>query len=140
MVNDAEAVYPVRIDPTFSDDNWVRLGGIPGANGDVLAAVVEGSGNLYFGGYFTIVGTTTATNIAKWNGSSWSALGSGIALNDYLRFKRIRSCFPLCSSSKSSSALTRQRNQNLSWPPPKQHRSLVHSDRRCVPTRGGRSR
>jgi hypothetical protein len=29
VVNDAEAVYPVRIDPTFSDDNWVSMGGSP---------------------------------------------------------------------------------------------------------------
>ena len=33
VVNDAEAVYPVRIDPTFSDANWVSMGGIPGADG-----------------------------------------------------------------------------------------------------------
>ncbi len=35
VVNDADAVYPVRIDPTFSDANWVSMGGFPGANGDV---------------------------------------------------------------------------------------------------------
>ena len=29
VVNDAEAVYPVRIDPTFSDANWVSMGGLP---------------------------------------------------------------------------------------------------------------
>ena len=52
VVNDADAVYPVRIDPTFSDANWVSMGGIPGANGDVYAAVVDGSGNLYIGGVF----------------------------------------------------------------------------------------
>src|ERR1035441_9689866 len=27
VVNDAEAVYPVRIDPTFSDANWISMGG-----------------------------------------------------------------------------------------------------------------
>ncbi len=40
----------VRIDPTFSDANWISMGGIPGANGDVYAAVVDGAGNLYIGG------------------------------------------------------------------------------------------
>ena len=35
VVNDAEAVYPVRIDPTFSDANWISMGGIPGADGAV---------------------------------------------------------------------------------------------------------
>jgi hypothetical protein len=37
------------------------------------------SGNdLYAGGGFTIAGGVAATNIAQWNGSSWSALGSGV--------------------------------------------------------------
>jgi hypothetical protein len=40
--------------------------------------VVDGSGNIYIGGQFTIVGEGFATNVAKWNGSAWSALGSGV--------------------------------------------------------------
>src|SRR5207247_2016735 len=63
---------------TFSDANWTSMGGLPGANGPVSAAVVDGSGNLYIGGSFTNVGDVVAINIAKWNGSSWSALGSGM--------------------------------------------------------------
>src|SRR5439155_19335249 len=39
---------------------------------------VDGSGNLYIGGYFTLVGDVFANYVAKWNGSSWSALGSGM--------------------------------------------------------------
>src|SRR6266567_3514669 len=78
LVNDAEAVYPVRIDPTFSDANWISMGGFLGADGAVNAAVVDGSGNLYIGGYFTVVRDVFANNIAKWNGSAWSALGSGV--------------------------------------------------------------
>jgi len=78
VVNDAEAVYPVRIDPTFSDANWVSMGGIAGANGGVSATAVDGAGNLYIGGTFTIVGNTFASNIAEWDGSTWSALGSGM--------------------------------------------------------------
>src|SRR5437899_9709748 len=80
LVNDAEAVYPVRIDPTFSDANWISMGGIPGADSTVSAAVVDGSGNLYIGGSFGVVGDVLANHIAKWNGSSWTALGSGIGL------------------------------------------------------------
>src|SRR5207245_3499654 len=72
VVNDAEAVYPVRIDPTFSDANWISMGGFPGADGAVSAAVVDGSGNLYIGGDFTLVGDVIANHIAKWDGSSWS--------------------------------------------------------------------
>ena len=78
VVNDAGAVYPVRIDPTFSDANWISMGGMPGADGTVYAAVMDGSGNLYIGGNFTVAGNVVANNIAKWNGSSWSALGSGM--------------------------------------------------------------
>jgi hypothetical protein len=85
-VNDSEAVYPVRIDPTFSDANWVSLGGIPGAQNRnptsawlyITAAVVDGSGNLYVGGDFTIIGDTFANHVAKWDGTHWSALGSGV--------------------------------------------------------------
>jgi len=79
MVNDADAVYPVRIDPTFSDANWFGMGGFGGANGPVSAAVVDGSGNLYIGGDFTVVGGVAASYIAKWDGRSWSALGSGMS-------------------------------------------------------------
>ena len=63
----------------FSDANWVSMNpSIPGANGYVKAAVLDGSGNLYIGGDFTVVGDVVANHIAKWNGSSWSALGPGI--------------------------------------------------------------
>ncbi|MBX7212006.1 MAG: IPT/TIG domain-containing protein, partial [Verrucomicrobiaceae bacterium] len=79
LVQDAGAVYPVRIDPTFSDADWVSLNpGVPGTTGSVNCAVVDGSGNLYIGGGFSFVGTVAANNIAKWNGSTWSALGNGI--------------------------------------------------------------
>src|SRR5712671_3964611 len=59
---------------TFSDANWISMDGIPGANGNIYATVVDGSSNLYIGGEFTIVGDIFATNIAKWNGSRWSTL------------------------------------------------------------------
>ena len=78
VVDDAAAVYPVRIDPTFSDADWISMGGIPGADGTVEAAVVDGAGILYIGGSFTVVGEVPANRVAKWIGSSWSALGSGV--------------------------------------------------------------
>ena len=43
----------------------------------VYALAVSGS-DLYAGGYFTTAGGSAANDIAKWNGSSWSALGSGM--------------------------------------------------------------
>jgi len=78
-LNDQDAEYPLRIGPTFSDANWVSLNAsIPGAGGIVYAAVVDASGNLYIGGAFTQVGATNANYIAKWDGSNWSPLASGM--------------------------------------------------------------
>jgi hypothetical protein len=78
LVDDASAEYPLRIDPTFSDANWISMGGILGANGTVRSVVADDAGDLYIGGFFSIVGDIAASNIAKWNGTSWSALGSGV--------------------------------------------------------------
>ena len=47
-------------------------------DGGVDALAVDGAGNLYAGGYFTIAGGVAANHIAKWDGSAWSALGSGM--------------------------------------------------------------
>jgi hypothetical protein len=46
-------------------------------NGEVQALAVLGS-DLYAAGSFTIAGESPANDIAKWNGNSWSALGSGM--------------------------------------------------------------
>jgi trimeric autotransporter adhesin len=63
----------------ISDADWVSIGsGIAGINGAVYAVVADDSGILYAGGSFTVAGRTCANNIARWDGSSWSALGSGI--------------------------------------------------------------
>src|ERR1017187_3785961 len=42
-------------------------------------ALAVSGGTLYAGGYFTNAGGIAANDIAQWNGSSWSALGSGIS-------------------------------------------------------------
>ena len=78
-VADAGAAYPVRIDPTFSDADWVGLNtGMPGADGNVYAMATDGSGNLYVGGDFTFIGDVPANRIAKWDGTAWSAVGPGM--------------------------------------------------------------
>ncbi|MEI6424987.1 MAG: hypothetical protein WCP55_22440, partial [Lentisphaerota bacterium] len=77
-VDDSSAIYPIRIDPTISDANWVSMGVGLGPNSDVRTIVFDSSNNLYIGGNFTVAGDTLASKIAKWDGSSWSALGSGM--------------------------------------------------------------
>ena len=64
--------------PNFTDANWMGMGGVPGADDEVVAAVADGSGNVYIGGRFEVVGSVLANRVAKWDGSRWSALGSGI--------------------------------------------------------------
>ncbi|MBN2384031.1 hypothetical protein JXQ70_14240 [bacterium] len=66
----------------WDGNTWLALGsGIGLYSSDyVNALAVDDSGNLYAGGHFTTAGGVTANRIARWDGSSWSALGSG--LND----------------------------------------------------------
>jgi len=50
-------------------------------NGTVLALAVFDDGHgpaLYAGGSFTTAGGAAASRIARWDGSSWSAVGSGL--------------------------------------------------------------
>ena len=65
--------------------DWSALGsGISGSNSfdrypSVLVSHDDGSGPaLYVGGSFTIAGGVTRNRIARWNGSSWSGLGTGM--------------------------------------------------------------
>jgi hypothetical protein len=44
----------------------------------VYALAMDGSGNVYAGGSFTTAGGSSANYIARWDGSSWSALGTGM--------------------------------------------------------------
>ncbi len=59
---------------------WSAIGGgVDDLNYPPQVSALAISGNdLYAGGAFTSAGTANANNIAKWNGTSWSALGSGL--------------------------------------------------------------
>lgn len=59
---------------------WSALGtGVGGGTTPAVNALaVDGAGNLYAGGDFTMAGGVAANRIAKWNGSAWTALGSGM--------------------------------------------------------------
>ena len=62
----------------YWDDQFQMLGAWLAVN----AVVADGLGNVYIGGDFTVVGNVAANYIAKWDGKSWSALGSGVSGED----------------------------------------------------------
>ena len=79
VVADAGAAYPVRIDPTFSGAQWTSMGTVVGADSMVYCYTEDTNGNLYMGGSFSVIGTNIVLSIAKWDGTRWSALGTGLS-------------------------------------------------------------
>lgn len=63
----------------WDGSTWSPVGsGITGTQVIQLGVADDGNGEaLYAGGNFTQAGGVPAANIAKWDGSTWSALGSG---------------------------------------------------------------
>jgi len=56
---------------------------VPGAQGTVEALAVFDDGQgpaLYAGGGFRFAGSVPAQNVARWDGSAWSALGGGLGV------------------------------------------------------------
>jgi len=65
----------------WDSSSWSVLGSFragPDVPPVVYALAVSGS-DLYAGGGFTMAGGSPANRIAKWNGTSWSALGTGMS-------------------------------------------------------------
>jgi trimeric autotransporter adhesin len=69
----------------WNGTNWLPLGS--GVNGNntfpQVKAMVVYNNELIVGGHFNTAGGVNAQCIAKWNGTSWSALGTGIKYNVY---------------------------------------------------------
>lgn len=65
----------------WNGNTWSGLGnGTPGGSVSALAVMDDGTGpSLYVGGSFTVGTGGPANRIARWSGSAWSALGSGIS-------------------------------------------------------------
>ena len=78
--------YGPNGEPRFSEratlgtcsDSWDTNFSLNGADNDVHTVVGDGAGNVYIGGNFSAVGTVAASRIAKWDGTTWSALGPGV--------------------------------------------------------------
>jgi hypothetical protein len=78
--------------------SWFPLGAgfINGGEVTCMTSWDDGTGpGLYVGGSFTSVGGVACNNIAKWNGSAWSPLGSGCAGTTS---PAVRAIFPLPAS------------------------------------------
>jgi len=62
---------------------WVSVGDNSGSEpviGSVTAMRVDQFENLYVGGAFGRLGGVLVTNVAKWDGRNWSALGPGLGM------------------------------------------------------------
>ncbi|MFN9972494.1 MAG: hypothetical protein ACK58T_21650, partial [Phycisphaerae bacterium] len=61
------------------DGPWEPLGsGLTGTGTSFGALATLTDGTVIAGGTFTSIGGVAANNIARWNGSSWQPLGSGV--------------------------------------------------------------
>ncbi len=77
---------PIKKIAQWNGLTWSPLGdGLDNSFGNAwvaaLAVYDDGSGSgpeLYAGGNFTLSGTTNISHVAKWNGSAWLPLGSGV--------------------------------------------------------------
>jgi hypothetical protein len=71
---------PVNSIARWDGNDWSALGGGVKQNtipGQVHAIATQGT-NVFVAGVFTHAGSINALNIARWNGSEWFPLGSGI--------------------------------------------------------------
>lgn len=74
----AFAFLAVSIHPVWGqNENWDDRFESLGLNGSVQAIAIDG-GDIYVGGSFTMAGAVSANYIAKWDGSAWSTLGTGV--------------------------------------------------------------
>lgn len=81
MVDDTDAQYPIRIDPTITDDNWFNMGyGIFGDDSQIYCVINDGV-TIYIGGDFTKCGSSKNTRyLAQWTGAGgeWQSVGLGV--------------------------------------------------------------
>jgi WD40 repeat protein len=71
------------------DEYWAAGFNLPGLNDTVQALVVGPDGALYAGGMFTTAGGVVANRIARWDGTQWHSLGSGMTGGYYAGVKAL---------------------------------------------------
>jgi hypothetical protein len=57
---------------------WSALGAGAGSSNDIVSSIISFNSQLVAGGIFDTAGGVAASNVAAWNGSNWSAMGSGL--------------------------------------------------------------
>jgi hypothetical protein len=75
-IGDISASHVARWD----GQRWQSLGPFraEGVNGPVMTMAQGTNGVVYVGGQFSLAGGKPAWNVARWDGSGWSTLGSGL--------------------------------------------------------------
>ncbi len=77
---DTAGGHPVNNIAEWNGSTWSAVGsGVTDTakNTAVINSLAVYNGELYAGGYFDTAGGVAVNGIAKWNGSSWSAVGTG---------------------------------------------------------------
>lgn len=80
MAGSVQALYIAK----WNGTSWSAVGSGMSSYVNALAVFDDGSGGgpaLYAGGVFLTAGGVSANRIAKWNGTSWSALGTGVSFS-----------------------------------------------------------
>jgi hypothetical protein len=76
--DDPSSVEPVpAFDEQYVEGYWDYRFDYQGVDGPVNAMAFGGT-DAYLGGAFTQAGGVSANRVARWDGNSWSALGSGV--------------------------------------------------------------
>lgn len=70
--------YLPMVISSSQDTGWAGGFNLPGMDENVYATVFAPDGSLFVGGQFTTAGDVVAKGIARWNGTTWHSLGSGI--------------------------------------------------------------
>lgn len=70
------AMQALAVSPS-PDINWTMLGDAPASGSSSISAMVRHGSDVYIGANFQQVGSVAASNVARWDGAQWHALGSG---------------------------------------------------------------